>query len=206
MSLGYSRSLLRGASGTVSAVSAQVTGVTSGQGRGRTADLPLFRIKDHRPSAATLVALPAQRPSLHCRRCTCTGVDETQTETLCGPLRCSSPGPSAAASSDGISCSPVASRKAGTLSIALDPEPCLCRAGYRSAPGARAGGTETARPRGWAPQQAWDDDQIDRPRRTVHGRRVAQPPICASGVCSLIASQGAPTDRSVRWHRPDLPR
>ena len=30
-----------------------------GQGRGRTADLPLFRIKDHRAGPATVVCLPA---------------------------------------------------------------------------------------------------------------------------------------------------
>src|SRR5262249_61082009 len=38
---------------------------SSGQGRGRTADLPLFRMWDHRAGPAMVVYLPAQRPAVH---------------------------------------------------------------------------------------------------------------------------------------------
>jgi hypothetical protein len=46
--------------------------IVSGQGRGRTADLPLFRSTDHRAGPSTEVSLAAQRPVVHAdgRRCT----------------------------------------------------------------------------------------------------------------------------------------
>src|SRR5258706_3584316 len=52
-----------------------------GQGRDRTTDLPLFRSKDHRLGAATLVVYRAQRQSLACGRPPCTEVNETRNET-----------------------------------------------------------------------------------------------------------------------------
>ena len=47
-------------------------GQMGGQGQGRTADLPLFRIKDHSTGPAREVSRPAQRPAVHAdgRRCT----------------------------------------------------------------------------------------------------------------------------------------
>jgi hypothetical protein len=38
-------------------------GESGGQGRGRTADLPLFRIKDDSPGQAMLVSRPARDPA-----------------------------------------------------------------------------------------------------------------------------------------------
>ena len=67
--------------------SPQVRGLTRtaqmrGQGRGRTADLPLFRSRDHRPGTAMQVSAPAQRLYVPCDVPRCTRVNETQTETL----------------------------------------------------------------------------------------------------------------------------
>src|SRR5580704_10309218 len=52
-----------------------------GQGRGRTADLPLFRIKDHCPVLAKLVFQPAQRATVIRHRLRCTNMNETRNET-----------------------------------------------------------------------------------------------------------------------------
>src|SRR5215471_12731101 len=54
---------------------------TGGQGRGRTADLPLFRITDHRAGPAMVVYLPAQRPAVHADGLRCTWMYETRNET-----------------------------------------------------------------------------------------------------------------------------
>jgi len=45
-----------------------ITLQTGGQGRARTADLPLFRITDYRARPATEVCLAAQRPAVHAGR------------------------------------------------------------------------------------------------------------------------------------------
>ncbi len=58
----------------------QVRG-SSGQGRGRTTDLPLFRIKDVGPGLAMLVSRPAQDPAAACGGPTCTNMYETGNET-----------------------------------------------------------------------------------------------------------------------------
>ena len=62
-----------------------------GQGRGRTADLPLFRIKDHRAGLATMVFLPAQGSAMHLDRRWCSWMYETRNETAqisIHPARC----------------------------------------------------------------------------------------------------------------------
>jgi hypothetical protein len=51
------------------------------RGRGRTADLPLFRIKDHPAGPATEVSLAAQGPAVHADRRRCTCMYETRNET-----------------------------------------------------------------------------------------------------------------------------
>src|SRR5580700_3034504 len=56
-------------------------GESGGQGRGRTADLPLFRIKDHCPVLARLVFQPAQRATVTRHRLRCTNMNETRNET-----------------------------------------------------------------------------------------------------------------------------
>src|SRR6516165_3603204 len=50
-------------------------------GAGRIADLPLFRIKDHRAELATEVALAAQRYVVHVVGRRCTWMYETRNET-----------------------------------------------------------------------------------------------------------------------------
>jgi hypothetical protein len=62
--------VVRGATERISGVHLSLAGAfwlvrTGGQGRGRTADLPLFRITDHRTGPAMKVHLPAQRPAVH---------------------------------------------------------------------------------------------------------------------------------------------
>ena len=57
----------------------------------RTADLPLFRITDHRARRATAVYLPAKRSAVHAARRWCTWMYETTNETellLIGRMRC----------------------------------------------------------------------------------------------------------------------
>ena len=48
---------------------------------GPPADLPLFRIKDHDPGAATDVVAPAQRASVAWNGRRCTNINETRNET-----------------------------------------------------------------------------------------------------------------------------
>ena len=60
-------------------VYAQVRG--GGQGRGRTADLPLFRSKDHCLRAAMMDDYRTQWPSTASGRLQCTPVNETRNET-----------------------------------------------------------------------------------------------------------------------------
>ena len=52
-----------------------------GQGQDRTADLPLFRIKDYRAGLAMVVSLPAQRAVVHADGPRCTWMYETTNET-----------------------------------------------------------------------------------------------------------------------------
>jgi len=59
-------------------------GQNGGQGQDRTADLPLFRSRDHRLGAATLVVSRRQRHPATCDRRPCTGVNETTNETTPG--------------------------------------------------------------------------------------------------------------------------
>jgi hypothetical protein len=54
---------------------------SGGQGRGRTADLPLFRIKDHHAGLATEISLPAHRPARHADGRRCMWMHETRNET-----------------------------------------------------------------------------------------------------------------------------
>jgi hypothetical protein len=63
--------------------------VRSGQGRGRTADLPLLRIRDHHVRLATEVSLPAPRHAMYADRPRYTGVYETRNETGRAPLAAS---------------------------------------------------------------------------------------------------------------------
>jgi hypothetical protein len=65
--------------------------VTGGQGRDRTAGLPLFRSRDHRLGAATRVVCRAQRPSAASGRPRCTEVNETRNETTPAALASHSP-------------------------------------------------------------------------------------------------------------------
>ena len=86
----------------------------------------------------------------------------------------------------------------------LIPKRAYAATGYRSAP---ALGREVPRRRDRAAglrRQRGTTIRSTGRRRTVNDGASHEPPICAAGVCSLIARQGAPTDRSVRWHRPDL--
>jgi hypothetical protein len=56
-------------------------GESTGQERGGTADLPLFRIKDHHAGPATEVSLPTQPSAMHADRRRCTWMYETRNET-----------------------------------------------------------------------------------------------------------------------------
>jgi len=53
--------------------------------RCRTADLPLFRITDHRAGLAMVVYLHAQRPAVHADGLRCTNMYETRNETVVQP-------------------------------------------------------------------------------------------------------------------------
>ena len=57
---------------------------SGGQARDRTADLPLFRSRDHRLGASMLVVCRAQKPSVASDRPRCTEVNETKNETIPG--------------------------------------------------------------------------------------------------------------------------
>jgi hypothetical protein len=61
--------------------SSALSQVRSGQGRDRTAGLPLFRNRVHRPRSATHVVSRAQRHSMVFDRPSCTEVNETRNET-----------------------------------------------------------------------------------------------------------------------------
>ena|SRR5215467_14122344 len=52
------------------------------RGRDRTADLPLFRITDHRAGPAMDVSLAGQRPAVHADGRRCTWMYETRSETM----------------------------------------------------------------------------------------------------------------------------
>jgi len=54
---------------------------SGGQGRGRTADLPLFRIKDHRLRRYNRVYPRCSRTAMGGYRLPCTNMNETKTET-----------------------------------------------------------------------------------------------------------------------------
>ena len=54
-------------------------------GAGRTAGLPLFRIKDHRAGRATEVFMAAQQPVIYADGRRCTRMYETRNETMPRP-------------------------------------------------------------------------------------------------------------------------
>jgi hypothetical protein len=53
-----------------------------GQGCGRTAGLPLFRIKNYRAELARKVSLPAQEAAMNAGHCWYTQINETRNETI----------------------------------------------------------------------------------------------------------------------------
>jgi hypothetical protein len=62
-------------------------GQLGGQGQDRTADLPLFRCKEHRIRAATRVVFRAQSIAVDSAGSRCTEVNETRDETIPAPAR-----------------------------------------------------------------------------------------------------------------------
>ena len=103
-----------------------------GQGRDRTADLPLFRSREHRIGAAKQVVCRAQRPSVISNRPRCTQVNETRNETTPGPAPGLVPRPDTTALAHGAEMAAV-SVEAIAWAPNLAPAPTV-RAGRPSSP------------------------------------------------------------------------